>query len=99
MPSGETNSAAIVAREKSFGQKIKSFIADKKYNPKYCILVDMSRPSGENRLFLFDLVKDSIIKSGLVAHGTGSEKRDATDRKSTRLNSSHPSISRMPSSA
>ncbi|MBL0146688.1 MAG: murein L,D-transpeptidase catalytic domain family protein [Chitinophagaceae bacterium] len=48
----------------------------KKFNPKYCILIDMSQPSNQNRLFLYDLAKDSIIKTGLVSHGTGSEKRD-----------------------
>ena len=31
--------------------------------------------------------------------GKDAEGNDAVDRKSTRLNSSHPSISRMPSSA
>ena len=31
--------------------------------------------------------------------GLGDREADISDRKSTRLNSSHPSISRMPSSA
>ena len=36
---------------------------------------------------------------GLEKHGEGADPRDPEDRKSTRLNSSHPTTSRMPSSA
>lgn len=75
-PTTASADAAIYAREKSFGQQIKSYISLKKYNTKYCVLVDMGQSSNQERLFLYDLVKDSIIKTGLVAHGTGSEKRD-----------------------
>ena len=38
-----------------------------------------------------------ILKCGV--HGVASVPSGASDRKSTRLNSSHPSSSRMPSSA
>jgi hypothetical protein len=34
-------------------------------------LVDMHLPSGKNRFFIYDQSKDSIIGSGLVAHGHG----------------------------
>jgi L,D-transpeptidase catalytic domain len=34
-------------------------------------LADMRLPSGKNRFFIYDLSKDSIISSGLVAHGHG----------------------------
>ena len=40
------------------------------------------------------------VKDGRVVKGTNFEGlRDMADRKSTRLNSSHRSLSRMPSSA
>lgn len=68
--------AALYAKEKTFGQQIKGYILQKKMNAKYCILIDMRQKSNEERLFLYDIPKDSIIKTGLVAHGTGSEKRD-----------------------
>ena len=47
---------------------------------------------------LIDLVRDEGLKIKTVCH---SSKKDDTviDRKSTRLNSSHTDISRMPSSA
>jgi hypothetical protein len=75
-PISTYNRAAVVAREKAFGQQIKPYLISKKFNEDYCILVDMSQPSNKERLFLYNIAKDSIIKTGLVAHGTGSEKRD-----------------------
>lgn len=30
----------------------------------------MSLPSGKNRFFIYNLAKDSLLKSGLVAHGS-----------------------------
>lgn len=48
---------------------IKEFIKGKKFNERYCFLVDMNLPSGKNRFFVYDLAKDSIVQGGLVAHG------------------------------
>ncbi len=76
LPSSTYNRAAVVAREKTFGKRIKPYLISKKFNEAFCILIDMSQPSNKERLFLYDIAKDSIIKTGLVAHGTGSEKRD-----------------------
>ena len=42
------------------------------------------------------LEEEGFINTGILAY---SAKYASADRKSTRLNSSHPSISRMPSSA
>jgi len=47
----------------------KKYLTEKKFNKRYCFLVDMHLPSGRNRFFIFDLFKDSIVLSGLVAHG------------------------------
>ena len=33
----------------------------------------MSLPSGKNRFFVYDLQKDSIVKTSLVAHGSGNK--------------------------
>jgi hypothetical protein len=36
---------------------------------RYIFLVDMHIASGKNRFFIYDIQKDSIVNSGLVAHG------------------------------
>ncbi|HJP64531.1 MAG TPA: murein L,D-transpeptidase catalytic domain family protein [Mucilaginibacter sp.] len=41
------------------------------YNIKYCILVDMSQPSGLKRFMVWDFKKDDTLFSGLVSHGCG----------------------------
>jgi hypothetical protein len=46
------------------------------YNTNTCFLMDMSIESGKNRLFVYDLKKDSVIDAGLVAQG-----QCTTDRK------------------
>src|SRR5437868_12563612 len=47
----------------------KLFIAKHNYNSSICFLIDMSVPSGQNRFFVYDLINDSVQRSGLVAHG------------------------------
>jgi hypothetical protein len=47
----------------------KLFVQRKKFNDNICFLIDMCLPSGQNRFFIYDLKKDSIISKGLVAHG------------------------------
>lgn len=47
----------------------KKFTSQKGYNSKTCFLIDMSLPSGQNRFFIYDFVKDSLQASALVAHG------------------------------
>ena len=46
-------------------------------------------------------MNETLITNFVKAYAPGKElaKPDETDRKSTRLNSSHPTTSRMPSSA
>lgn len=47
----------------------KAYIRNRNFNPRLCLLADMSLPSGQPRLFVYDLKKDSLLYSGLVAHG------------------------------
>lgn len=57
-----------------------SFLSQhKQYNQDICFLIDMARPSGEFRFFIYSLKKDSVIHSGLVAHGSGSEGSESED--------------------
>lgn len=39
------------------------------FNQRYCFLIDMSLPSGQNRFFVYDMNGDSILHKGLVTHG------------------------------
>jgi hypothetical protein len=48
------------------------------YNSSFCFLVDMQLPSGKNRFFVYDLRRDSVLLSGLVAHGSGGRYFSAT---------------------
>jgi len=48
-----------------------SFCKNKNYNTGLCILIDMSLHSGKKRAFIYDFKKDTIIASGLCAHGCG----------------------------
>jgi hypothetical protein len=57
-------------RLKTKASSIKEYIAAHHYSSKICFLVDMNIASGKNRFFVFDLQKDSILFSGLVAHGS-----------------------------
>src|ERR1700754_3798832 len=44
----------------------------------YCFLADMSIHSGKNRFFVYDLKSDTVLRAGLVAHGSGSETGSGT---------------------
>jgi hypothetical protein len=50
-------------------KEAKGFVQNKPYNQEYCFLIDMSLPSNQKRFFVYDLKKDTLIKSGLVTHG------------------------------
>jgi hypothetical protein len=62
-----------IKRVQASAISLKKYAAKNKCNTNYAFIIDMRLPSFKNRFFVFDLKKDSIIKSGLVAHGTGSE--------------------------
>ncbi len=70
------NAIVVKNKTKEYATYAKAFVAKNDYNTQYCVLIDMAQHSSKDRLFIVDLKKDSIIKSGLVAHGTGSEKRN-----------------------
>lgn len=46
-----------------------SFVKKNGYNESICFFIDMTLPSGQNRFFIYDLMKDSIQRCGLVTHG------------------------------
>jgi len=51
---------------------LKGYLRGHRFNGEFCFLVDMGLPSGRYRFFVYDLRKDSILLTGLVAHGAGS---------------------------
>ena len=57
----------------SIAFRANAFAAKNAFSTKYCFLIDMSIASGRNRFFVYDLEKNSIIVSGLVAHGSCNE--------------------------
>jgi len=61
---------AELSRLKKQADKIKTYALRRGYSTSYCIFADMELPSGRNRFFVYNLDKDSIVLSGLVAHGS-----------------------------
>lgn len=60
-----------INRTKTIATQALSYCKQKGYNTKYCILIDMSLPSGVKRFMLWDFKKRAITLSGLVSHGCG----------------------------
>jgi len=68
----QTVNADHFLAEKKLEEKTKAakkFIQQKGFNDHIAFFIDMSLGSGQNRFFVFDLIKDSLIHAGLVAHG------------------------------
>ena len=47
------------------------FCKENNFNTDFYIWINMNIHSGKNRLFIYDLKKDSVISSGLCSHGCG----------------------------
>ena len=58
-------------RTKQKAKEALLFCRNRGYNTNYCILIDMSLPSGVKRFIVWDFRKNTIIVSGLVSHGCG----------------------------
>ena len=63
---------AAVSRLKRQAAAIREYAKANHFNTNYCFLVDMSIPSGKKRFFVYNIKKDSLEFSSLVAHGWGS---------------------------
>jgi L,D-transpeptidase catalytic domain len=66
---------------------VKKFAAANHYETRLCLLADMTIPSGKRRFVVYDLANDSIIISGLVAHGSCDKGFQEAARFSNTLNS------------
>ena len=73
-------------------KKITNYAIQNDLSTEYCFLVDMSLPSGRNRIFIYDLKKNSVIHAGLVSHGSCNETFLARPRFSNATNSGCSSL-------
>jgi len=49
--------------------QLKKYVQQNGYSTEYCFLIDMGICSGKNRFFVYDMMKNNVALSGLVAHG------------------------------
>ncbi len=68
-----------LARLKQQGQAIASYAKAKNYNTELVFLMDMTLPSGKNRFFVYNILKDEVVAASLVTHGFGSNKYENDD--------------------
>jgi len=59
------------SRTRQKAKQALTFCRQRGYDAKYCILIDMSLPSGVKRFMVWDFGKNNILLSGLVSHGCG----------------------------
>lgn len=68
------NSENSAERINTKADEIKTFLQkNSKYNQEVFFLLDMKISSNKYRFFVFDVKKNEITDSGLVAHGSGSQ--------------------------
>ena len=70
-----------VERLKQKSKEAITFCKASGYNTEFCILIDMNIHSGKKRAFLWDLKKDSILATGMCAHGCGTNPWGETTTK------------------
>jgi hypothetical protein len=51
----------------------KTYATKNKCNKDYALMIDMRIPSYKKRFFVYNLKKDSLLTSGFVPNGTGTE--------------------------
>ena len=63
----------VMSRLKEKASLAKDYVDENGFDVSYCFMIDMRLPSGKNRFFVYNLLKDSLEAAGLVTHGKGSE--------------------------
>ena len=82
-----TLSTATLQKLKAKSTTILPFIRKNHFNSRVCFFVDMSISSGKKRFFVYDLSADSVLKQGLVAHGSCDAGFQASPTFSNKVNS------------
>jgi len=62
-------SSRVVGKLNLKASEAKYFARKNNFNTNFCFLIDMSLASNKRRFFIYDLQKDSVVNSALVAHG------------------------------
>jgi hypothetical protein len=60
-----------IDRTRHKAKEAKSFCGRHNYNTRYCILIDMSLPSGVKRFIVWDFKRNDTLFTGMVSHGCG----------------------------
>ena len=69
----EISKTEILSRLKEKITIAKDYVDEKGFDVSYCFFIDMRLPSGKNRFFIYNLLKDSMELEALVTHGKGSD--------------------------
>ena len=88
------SSSEVMGRLKEKAGLAKDYIYENGFDVSYCFMIDMRLPSGKNRFFVYNLLKDSLEAAGLVTHGKGSENESGTLVFSNAPNSNCTSLGR-----
>ena len=67
------SNSEVMGRLKEKASVAKNYVDENGFDVSYCFMIDMRLPSGKNRFFVYNLLKDSLEAAGLVTHGKGSE--------------------------
>ena len=73
IPVAHTLSPAESVRIARKARALKLFAHSNGFNSRLVFLADMDLPLGKNRFFVYDLTGDSVLLTGLVAHGCGNK--------------------------
>lgn len=74
LPSSSIDTLLYQKRLKEKAVQLKDYLKkNTKYNQKLAILIDMRKPSQYKRFYVMNMDSLTLISSGLVAHGSGSE--------------------------
>ena len=66
-------SPAAVQRLSLQAKEARSYATERGFNAEIAMLIDMDLESGQNRFFVYNTLKDSVIDKGLVTHGRCNE--------------------------
>jgi len=78
---------ATIEKLKQRSTEVMPLIKKNHFNSQLCFFVDMGISSGKNRFFVYDLAGDSVLKKGLVAHGSCDAGFQADPIFSNKINS------------
>ncbi len=57
-------------RIKQKASELKQYCTNNNYSTQFAFILDMQQHSGKKRFFVYDFAKDTIVTSGMVAHGS-----------------------------